>query len=347
LIPAGAAIETQEALVPVSTAQRQFALRAPRERIPDDLAPALDEGVALRGGARLIEAQSDCPFKGMAIFRLGAETWPQPIDGLSALERGIIVHAALAAFWREVKTRAALVALAPPALHAAITQAIREASSCLSAARWRTVSPLVAEGESARIALLLGKWLDDFERRRPPFAATELEADLTLALAGHALRLRVDRIDRLDDGGVAILDYKTGRTEVANSWFEARPRAPQLGLYALALRAMHPEQDVRAVAYAQLKPGKVAVRGLAADAAAWPLLKLPASLKDDGIGDWHAVEARWREVLDALGVEIAAGAAAVSPRDRKETCARCGRRPLCRLGALDIEDRQLANESGK
>jgi ATP-dependent helicase/nuclease subunit B len=239
-----------------------------------------------------------------------------------------------------VKTRDALVALSPQALRSAITQATNEATSCLPTSRWRTVSPLVQQGEAARIESLITRWLDDFERPRPPFIAEEVEAERTLALAGHLMRLRLDRVDMLDGGGVAIIDYKTGRTDVANSWFETRPRAPQLGLYTLAQRASSPEQEVRAVAYAQLKPGKVIVRGLAADAHAWPELRLPSSLKIDGIADWSAMEARWSEILRALGAEIVAGAAAVSPRDEKETCARCGRRPLCRLGALAIEDRE-------
>ena len=59
----------------------------------------------VRGGARLIEAQSDCPFKAIATHRLGAEPWPEPIDGLSAQERGILVHAALAAFWAVAGTQ--------------------------------------------------------------------------------------------------------------------------------------------------------------------------------------------------------------------------------------------------
>ena len=274
------------------------------------------------------------------MFRLGTETWPEAIDGLSALERGVLVHAALAAFWRVVKTHEALLALSPTALRSAITHATEEALTCLPSARWRVVSPLVQQGEGARIESLLAKWLDDFERPRPPFTVSQIEAERSLLLAEHPLRLRLDRIDTLDGGGVAIIDYKTGDTDVANSWFEARPRAPQLGLYALAQRAVHPDQQVRAVAYAQLKPGKVTVRGLAADSRTWPQLKLPSSLKDDGIADWRAMEARWSEILGAIGAEIAGGAAAVTPRDPKKTCARCRRQPLCRIGAPAIEDRE-------
>ena len=125
-----------------------------------------------------------------------------------------------------------------------------------------------------------------------------------------------------------------------NTWFEPRPPSPQIALYTLAYRAAHPDEPVRAAAYAQLKPGDLAVRGLAADAGAWPSLRLPSALKDAGIADWKDVEARWSQVIGDLAAEIVAGAAAVSPRDRKKTCARCGRQALCRIGAPAIEDRE-------
>ena len=65
----------------------------------------------------------------------------------------------------------------------------------------------------------------------------------------------------LADGGVAIIDYKTGRIDRPAQWFDERPRSPQLGMYALAERETHPELATRAVAYAQLCPGAVAPAG--------------------------------------------------------------------------------------
>ena len=50
------------------------------------------------GGAGLIAAQGNCPFQAMARYRLRTDTWPAPVDGLSPIERGILVHAAVAAF---------------------------------------------------------------------------------------------------------------------------------------------------------------------------------------------------------------------------------------------------------
>ena len=340
LLPDGAPALDDGGGAPVPLAQAHFALRAPRECVADDAAPALKPGVEVRGGAGLIEAQSDCPFKATAVLRLRADPWPAPRDGLSPLERGTLVHETLAAFWAAVRSHGELDSMPREALEVAIGRAIEAAKAALPAGRWRGVAAPVREGESARIARLVREWIDDFERPRPAFAISELEAERTLSLGGLPIRLRLDRIDALEDGGLAIIDYKTGRVDAVNGWFEPRPRSPQLGLYALAQRQSRPAEPLRAVAYAQLRPGDLGVRGLAADEHVWPDLGTPRSLRDWRIADWAGVETLWSELLTPMGAEIVAGVATVSPRDRRKTCALCGRQPLCRIGALAIEDRQ-------
>jgi hypothetical protein len=61
-----------------------------------------------------------------------------------------------------------------------------------------------------------------------------------------------------------------------------------------------------------------------------------------GLEDWQALDARWRETLGALALEVRAGHAAVAPRDAIETCRRCGLQPLCRIGTatgrLEVDD---------
>jgi hypothetical protein len=205
--------------------------------------------------------------------------------------------------------------------------------------------PAVAAGEAARIEAVLTDWLELHERSRPPFAVIGIEKGLALTLRGLVVSLRLDRVDALDGGGVAIIDYKTGRTKGPDVWFEPRPQAPQLGLYALAQRATVPGERVRAVAYAQLKAGELAVRGLAADDEAWPGLPLPPAVKRAALADWNAALGYWAEALDALGVEIVTGLASVTPRDPRSTCKHCGLQPLCRIGAAALRDGEDAEDA--
>ena len=312
------------------------------ETLVDDSAPALPIGSGVRGGAGLIAAQGDCPFRAMALYRLRADTWPTPLDGLSALERGILVHAALAVFWRDVKDHTTLIALTEEEFARRLDRAVVEGSECITGARWARLPPVVAAGESQRLARIVRAWLEEFERARPPFAVSEVEVLRPLALNGLELSLRVDRIDALAGGGIAIIDYKTGFASPPYRWFDARPEAPQLGLYWQSQQAFDRSRAVRALAYAQLRPGELKAVGLAEDESVWPRLSGPRVLRSLGLDDWRAVDARWRETLGALALEVRVGHAAVAPRDLIETCRRCGLQPLCRIGSaagnLERED---------
>ena len=90
---------------------------------------------------------------------------------------------------------------------------------------------------------LLPQWLD-VERTREPFEVQQMEAAFHFQCADLRFNLRVDRIDRLSDGRLVLLDYKSG--EVSRDWSDERPENPQLPLYALSVG-----EAVTAVAYAR------------------------------------------------------------------------------------------------
>ncbi|HEY7904566.1 MAG TPA: PD-(D/E)XK nuclease family protein, partial [Casimicrobiaceae bacterium] len=194
---------------PPDTWSASMGRRVTLESLADERAPPMPRGATIRGGARVIQTQSDCPFQAVARHRLGAERWPTAKPGLAAAERGQLVHATLAAFWSAVTDRARLLALDPDTLDIEIAAAVGKGMACLPAVRWRNVPDAVRAAESRRLKRLLRAWLD-IERARPPFAVAAVEARRDLVLSGIGLRMRVDRIDALGDGGVAIIDYKTG-----------------------------------------------------------------------------------------------------------------------------------------
>ena len=123
-------------------------------------------------------------------------------------------------------------------------------------------------------------------------------------------------------------------------WFAERPRATQLGLYALARRASAAAPPIRALAYAQLRPDAIAVRGISADASAWPELTEATAI--DGFANWNAIEAWWNARLGALAAEIAAGWAAVAPREHPSPCRNCGLQALCRIESVIRADDEVA-----
>jgi hypothetical protein len=254
---------------------------------------------------------------------------------LTPIERGDLVHRALAVFWRDLRDQRALLGLEPGVLQARVESAVAAAmrSNAVSAARWRRLPAVLVAGEARRMTELIRSAVDRIDRARPPFTVRDIEWPTTVTLSGLTFHVCLDRVDVLPDGGVAIIDYKTGRATAARAWFSRRPQAPQLGLYAVAMGASAPAMPVRAVAYIQLKQGEQKALGLAADATAWPGLPEPSALRGAGLADWPAVEIRWHSALGQLTDEIAAGHAAVAPRDPNITCRNCGLQPLCRIGA--------------
>ena len=312
------------------------------ETIADLRAPRLAEGSVVNGGARIVAAQSDCPFQAMARHRLDAEPWPVLEAGLSRLERGQLLHATLAHFWMAVTDHAALCALSATALDEAVAAAAARALTELSAPRWRNVPAVVRANEARRLGALVVAWLA-LERERAPFAVREVEAAKAVELGGLTFRLRLDRVDELAKGGLAILDYKSGRAERPARWFDTRPQASQLGLYTLAQRMMHPELAVHMVAYAQLKAGAIAPFGLAKDTALWPGLAPVADVAPGGT--WPALEAWWQRHLGMLATEILHGHAAVTPRESPSPCRACGLYAVCRIqSARELQDDETEDE---
>jgi len=158
-----------------------------------------------------------------------------------------------------------------------------------------------------------------------------------LALGGLELEFRVDRVDALAGGGLAIIDYKSGRAPSPAKWFAVRPAGTQVGLYALAQRARTPGEQVVAALYAQLKAGAVSVNGLAADSALWPGLRTLPGAKGVTLAAWNDVEAAWRSGYAAIAADFRDGHAGVAPRDAA-ACRLCDLQPLCRIQQLDDTD---------
>jgi ATP-dependent helicase/nuclease subunit B len=301
------------------------------ERITEAFAPPVPEGASITGGAALFDSQSACPFQAYARYRLGAKTWPECPDGLSPAERGEVLHAMLKAFWDVVGDQAALLALDAPALSAHIDAAVAAGKAKLGNGRWRELAPATANAEASRLAATLAAWIDEGERPRPPFRVRGHEQRLTCEIDGLALRMRIDRIDELDGGGLAIIDYKSGNVVPPVRWFRERPDGLQLAVYAEAFEHRG-ENPIRALAYAQVKAGAIAVAGLVETSALWPALQTADAVRPGS--DWFEARGQLRERLAELARDIRSGVADVAPRT-PAICRYCGLQPLCRVQVLD------------
>jgi hypothetical protein len=124
-------------------------------------------------------------------------------------------------------------------------------------------------------------------------------------------------MDKLEAGGHALIDYKTGRP-TPNDWLGERPDDPQLPLYAL-----NAKEDIAAVAFARLKTGEMRYMGFSKGK------DVIADVKQ--AKDWTGLVADWKRQIDALGNGFASGDARVDPKKQLATCRYCDLQPLCRV----------------
>ena len=296
------------------------------ERVADGSMPPVAGTRGARGGSQLLALASACPFRAHAELRLGARALEEPALGVAATERGELVHAVLARIWRELGSRSALAALAPVALDACVRDAIAAESGALLGS---------ARGVMRRLLEIELAWLETRVRgmlssdlERVPFEIHAIEEPLALELGGLSLSLRVDRIDRLADGSLAVIDYKTGADADPGAWLGERPELPQLPLYAQAIGM----EQVGAVAFGRLRSGEDGYRGLVRDAALFPGLAAPGARHGwpRDCAAWDDLAAAWRRRLEAIALEYANGDARLAP-DPRRACRYCHLASLCRI----------------
>jgi RecB family exonuclease len=181
--------------------------------------------------------------------------------------------------------------------------------------------------EEERMRQVLRAWVE-LEKSRPDFVVAEREAVRQLVVGGLTMNVRVDRLDRLPDGGALLIDYKSGRSldTGLSRLYEERLMQPQLPLYALAC------PEARGVCYAELDRGKCRMQGVAAEEGAAPGVK---QVRED-VGDWESLRALWRKRLGALAEEFTAGRADADPK-AKSGCGYCEQASLCRYDAEPLE----------
>ncbi len=260
----------------------------------------------VRGGTRVLADQAACPFRAFARWRLAAEALEEPAPGLDARKRGSLLHHLMKHLWSKLKTSRNLRHDLEPAIAEAASAAVKELG----------LEGRFAELERERLARLAREWLE-IEKTRAPFEVAALEERRTLSVAGLELSGRIDRMDRLEKGGHALVDYKTGQA-TRQAWLGERPDDPQLPLYAVSA-----PENIAAVAFARLNPGEMAFRGFSKERNLLPKVEL--------YRDWRGLLDQWRKQTRDLGAAFAAGDARIDPKYALKTCRLCDLQTLCRV----------------
>ncbi|MGD0520829.1 MAG: PD-(D/E)XK nuclease family protein [Terracidiphilus sp.] len=303
--------------------------------------PYVAAATKVEGGAGVLTAQSQCPFKAFATARLAAQDWSPAEAGLTAAQRGILLHAVLHAVWggppvgirthEELQKLNDLTSFVAAHVQRALQQELR------SNLRERMPRRYL-ELEEQRLTRLVTEWLD-YEAARIEFVVTITEVDSTVQIAALTFDLRLDRIDRLNDRSLLVIDYKSGDVS-PKSWELPRPDDVQLPLYAGF--ALDPKEELGGLVFAKVRAGDLEFDGRVGDAKATLLAGLSSGSRLVKKKFSPELMNDWRDHIEQLAKDFLAGRAEVDPREYPKTCERCGLQTLCRIqenhAQLEAED---------
>ncbi|MFL6354893.1 MAG: PD-(D/E)XK nuclease family protein [Bryobacteraceae bacterium] len=283
------------------------------EQVDDSKAPPYVATGETRGGTYIIKAQSLCPFRAFAEMRLHAERAEDACFGLDARERGGLLHKALQVIWQELRTQACLRSTPDDELRNLVAGAV---SAAITGEQDSPFHEQNALAERERLQGLILEWLGLERNRKQPFTVETTEQKKSFEIAGLQLQLRIDRVDRLKNGRVVLIDYKSGKP-MRNQLEGDRPAEPQLLVYAAALG-----NDVDGIFFGQLKPRELRGIGFSREKH-FP--DRTAEVKRD----WDSFMQESRENVKRITRGFVEGFAAVAPI--KGACNYCGIKPLCRV----------------
>lgn len=357
-----------EALLPFIEIRRRHLESAKHETLHPGDGPALSDREKVRGGSSLLSSQSACGFRAYAKHRLGLRELPEPELGLSARDRGSLVHRALELCWETLKNQQGLLQLDSSQQDKLVGEVAEYALAELSQRRSTRLGPRYHELEKQRLQRLLNDWLE-VEKGRADFSVESLESRKVFLLGELELETRVDRIDRLADGSLLIIDYKTGKCSI-NQWWGERPDDPQLPLYSMLtekpvlngedsvnagdesesksvvkssvvkntedqtseVQDLQSANNVGGIAFAQVTIDGSRIKGVGAEALSEPSVQWQDKVKTDaGVLDWPQLKQHWTRVLTSLAEDFIAGKAAVEPKNPPQTCQYCELSSVCRV----------------
>ena len=288
------------------------------EQQRDGQAPPLAAKGETRGGTGLIKAQSQCPFQAFAKYRLHARRPEDASFGFDALDRGSFVHKALELAWKRLRTSQNLRQIGSDDLKILVNECIQQAVGMDDSGPLHQLSVFT---ERERLETVILDWLEIERGRAQDFEVVHVEEEQKFEVPGLSLNVRLDRIDRLRDGSLVLIDYKSGK-QSKPKLDGPRPAEPQLLVYAAAATA-----PVEGVFFGQLKPREVKAVG-------YSRVKQFGGRSVEAKKDWDDYLEKSRDSIYKLADEFVRGVSEVRPEGAP--CEFCGMKPFCRVNEKGV-----------
>ncbi|MDM5147284.1 PD-(D/E)XK nuclease family protein [Candidatus Persebacteraceae bacterium Df01] len=262
-------------------------------------APQVGEKEKPRGGVGILQAQLNCPFSAFARYRLQAMPLETAVLGLDSADWGNYLHVALKQFWEEkIKSWEQLQSIDDDEREKLLKTILHKCFDTVLGERVGDLGGKLRDMEERRALVMLMKWLK-IEDTRQPFTIEQVEKAQEVNFCGLNIKIRLDRVDALDNGQLVVIDYKTGTPKSTQVWEEPL-REPQLPLYALL------DEQIVTIAFAQVHHSRVRY------------ITVGALLTKDGKADkslWADRKQYWQKTLEQLANDFMAGVAVPTGND--------------------------------
>lgn len=296
------------------------------EVFTDNLIPFISENEKVKGGQKVLQNQSRCPFSAFAMHRLKLKKIEEETSGISPLDRGILLHEMMELIWTNLKDQDGLLKMDLDA----IEQLIQVSALTLKQSNKIFVSSVLFEIEIERVTPIIQDWLA-LEKTRLPFKVLALEAPISLQFDNLKIDLRIDRIDQLEDGSLVLIDYKSGECN-PNSWQTPRIDEPQIPLYAIN----YLDKKLSGLIFSQLRSNDTQAKGITENKGIMKGLKQMDDKRLRGFeGSIEAQISAWKDDITLLSNEFSRGLIEVSPKNRTQSCQHCEFPRLCRINEIE------------
>jgi len=297
------------------------------ESVVDNFAAPVD-GEVLRGGSQIIKLQSLCPFRAFAELRLGARPANQATIGMTAAERGSIIHKVLEYVWKDISSHASLMNLSEKSLNRLISKSVSKSLEHYISNTSVDIPKHFMGLEQNRLEGLIKEWME-IEKQRQAFTVLSTEKNVEIDISGIMIKLKLDRVDQLEQGGQLVIDYKTGSIS-PSQWFGNRPQEPQLPLYSMVM-----PDELSALSFAQLQAGSFGFKGIASEKGLVPGIKSFQQQKQTRqYESWEEMLSAWKGIVETLANEFRQGNAVVDPLEHPSACTYCSLTQFCRVNEM-------------
>ena len=249
----------------------------------------------------MLNMQSACPLAAYLVFRLQAKMPSPPGPFTDVSFRGTLVHVALEKLYRKYLRTGEFPAVGE--VNAAVSRAFDTKNAD------QFLIPAVLSAERLLIEGMLTDWLNH-EQSLNPGEIFELEWQVTAKIADISFKFQIDRVDRLADGQIVLLDYKTGSAHKTSDWGHQRLREVQLPLYATMLHQSG-QLEPAGISFANVRLHDAGTEGLGTEACVngYGIAGFghrPARLAKQ-LGSWQQALETWNEQITSLMREFISG----------------------------------------